>query len=1032
MASRLVRLGALLALIGVLHVGAVYAAGSYDPEVDYFTITTPRFHVIAPEGYEHIAVRAGLIAEDVLPRLTERYGWTPANRISLIINDQTDFANGFAQVLPAKIVTIFVTAPTEVSGLEDYDDWLQMVITHELTHIVHLDMAYGLPALGRAIFGKYIALNSYVAAWATEGLAVYEETLSSGAGRGRSSYVDMVLRTAALEDRFWSIDQAYRSYRYWPFGNVVYFVGGRFQLYLAERFGEDALLEYHRYYASTAIPYLTWPAAIHAFGESLESLWSSYEDEVTKKAEQTLALVSSSTAGLTLPTRLTNFGGQVLGPRVTPDGKSIIFSTSSPVDGARIRRMPIGGLLDGGADDVLLNDTLSKAIAFTPKGDAFYFQQTEINQRFYTHNSLLRYGISDGSVRRVGVYEADIEGFIAPSGSLRARDPDISPDGKRVVFVQSPYGSNRLVLAWLESDGATIHPRSIVPAQPDVQLSNPRFSPDGERIAVSRFAGGRRDVLIYDLDGNVIETITRDRAQDVDPSWSPDGRWLVFSSDRTGIYNLYAFDTTNRQLRRLTNLITGAYQPCVTPDARTIVYRGYSADGFDVYSVPFAPLAAPIVQRDLQPARAYDDSPRKAPPPSTHVPKPPPPAPFTGTPLGDLPEGWSLAEYSALDTILPFNDNWNLLPLVAADETQLFMRLTHVGSDALGEHSYAGWLEYYSNSQFVGGGASYVNNQLLPTFTLSGSASVRTFRIFDFESRQYLEDFHEQLIGGGFSVGLPLKQRHFISVGYSFSDRRPWRDPSLVAARRGVGFPSLGRFARVSLGYTYSNVRSFSYSISPERGLAASLALSGLSKGLGGDYEQIIFSAAFRYYLSMPWRTKHFTNHVLAMRFGLSVGGGPDLGEVFRLGGTAGSSALTTTTQNFSQLRGLSTGGLTGTGLVSGGLEYRAPIWRVERGLGTFPLVLRVIHAAVFADLGRTWDELDADLILDRPWEQFAVSAGGELRADVLLGWNVELELRLGWAQLLYAPCPFVADDACDDGNPLDASGPFFQIGSVF
>jgi len=1027
----------LFAFAGLLATaaGEASAAGAYDPDVDYFTITTPRFYVIAPRGYENIAVRAGLIAEDVLPRIAERYGWDPAGRISLVVNDQTDFANGFAQVLPSKIVTIFVTPPTEVSGLEDYDDWLQMVITHELAHIVHLDMAYGLPQFGRSVFGKYIALNSYVAAWATEGLAVFEETVSSGAGRGRSSYVDMVLRTAALDDRFWSIDQAYRSYRYWPFGNVVYFVGGRFQLWLAKTFGEDALLEYHRYYAATAIPYLTWPAAHHAFGESLESLWSRFEDEVTAQAELTLESVRSST--MTEPIRLTEFGGQVLGPRVTPDGKSIVFSTSSPVDGPRVRLMPItsttGEPIAVGDDRVLLNDTLSKSIAFSPKGDAFYFQQTEINQRFYRHNSLLRYGVEDSSVRRVKVDDASKEEFIAPSGSLRARDPDISRDGKRIVFVQTPYASNRLVLADLDKDGATIHPKSIVPAEPDVQLSNPRFSPDGKRIAVSRFAGGRRDVLIYDLKGEVLERITRDRAQDVSPTWSPDGRWIVFSSDRTGIYNLFAFDTDRRELRQLTNLITGAYQPCVSPDAQTIVYRGYSSDGFDVYAVPFAPESAGIVSRGLQPELTYDDTPRKAPRKTNLVVKPPPPAGFKGTPLRDLPEGWTLAEYSAFDTLLPFNDNWNLLPLVAADETQLFARLTHVGADALGDHAYSAWLEYYSRSQFVGGGATYVNNQLLPTFTLSGAASVRTFRIVDFETRELIEDFHERLIGGSFSIGLPIKQRHFISMSYSYSDRRPWVFPSQEAIERGVGFPRLGRFARVSLGYTYNNVRSFPYSISPERGLAASFALSGLSKGLGGDYEQIIFSTAFRYYLSMPWRTKHFTNHVLAMRLGLAVGGGPDLGEVFRLGGTAGSSAITTTTQNFQQLRGLRTGGLIGTGVLSAGLEYRAPIWRVERGLGTFPLVLRVIHAAVFADTGRVWDDLSVDLITQREqWEQFAVSAGGELRADVLLGWNVELELRVGWAQVLYAPCPFVEDSACDGGNPLDSSGPFFQIGSVF
>src|SRR5262249_12231523 len=146
------------------------AAGVYDPEVKFYTLTTPNFLVMYPEGYEHIALRAGHIAENTLPYLAESYHWRPAGRPAIIINDQTDFANGSASIIPSKVVTIYVTAPTEVSGLEDYDDWLTTVITHEMTHIVQLDMVYGLPWVGRLLFGKYVSMNQYTPAWVTEGV----------------------------------------------------------------------------------------------------------------------------------------------------------------------------------------------------------------------------------------------------------------------------------------------------------------------------------------------------------------------------------------------------------------------------------------------------------------------------------------------------------------------------------------------------------------------------------------------------------------------------------------------------------------------------------------------------------------------------------------------------------------------------------------------------------------------------------------------------------------------------------------------
>ena len=60
------------------------AAGVYDPELDYYTLTTPNFLVMYTAGYEHIALRAGEIAENTLPYLVDRYGWKPAGRISII------------------------------------------------------------------------------------------------------------------------------------------------------------------------------------------------------------------------------------------------------------------------------------------------------------------------------------------------------------------------------------------------------------------------------------------------------------------------------------------------------------------------------------------------------------------------------------------------------------------------------------------------------------------------------------------------------------------------------------------------------------------------------------------------------------------------------------------------------------------------------------------------------------------------------------------------------------------------------------
>ena len=83
----------------------------------------------------------------------------------------------------------------------------QLVITHELTHIFHLDRTRGIWALGQHIFGRAAPLfpNLYAPSWLTEGLAVYEESNLAGAGAYRGSEHRMIARsprsTAPFRDR---------------------------------------------------------------------------------------------------------------------------------------------------------------------------------------------------------------------------------------------------------------------------------------------------------------------------------------------------------------------------------------------------------------------------------------------------------------------------------------------------------------------------------------------------------------------------------------------------------------------------------------------------------------------------------------------------------------------------------------------------------------------------------------------------------------------------------------------------------------
>ena len=136
-----------------------------------------------------------------------------------------------------------------------------------------------------------------------------------------------------------------------------------------------------------------------------------------------------------------------------------------------------------------------------------------------------------------------------------------------------------------------------------INWSAPRWSPDGNRIAVSRWMrGGKFNVVLLDTLGNVEHQITDDEAIDATPAWSPDGRYVLFWSDRTGIPNLFAFDMRDRSLHQVTSVLTGAFQPDVSPDGRSIYFAGYHADGYHIQRMPFDTTAWRAVEPPRPPS----------------------------------------------------------------------------------------------------------------------------------------------------------------------------------------------------------------------------------------------------------------------------------------------------------------------------------------------------------------------------------------------------------------------------------------------
>jgi TolB protein len=104
----------------------------------------------------------------------------------------------------------------------------------------------------------------------------------------------------------------------------------------------------------------------------------------------------------------------------------------------------------------------------------------------------------------------------------------------------------------------------------------PRWSPDGRRMAFKSDRGGSYNLYVMDADGGNVTRLTEHAAVDHDPTWLPDGESMVFTSDRdrgTGRWDLYRLWIADRRVERLTNFFAGyAFMPSISPDGNWVAF----------------------------------------------------------------------------------------------------------------------------------------------------------------------------------------------------------------------------------------------------------------------------------------------------------------------------------------------------------------------------------------------------------------------------------------------------------------------------
>jgi len=952
------------------------------PSARWMTLETPHFELHFYPEERDFAEKSALIAERAYRLITRYLNWEPRGRTSVLLIDQTDAANGGASSVPYNFIYAYGAPPDGMDELSDFDDFVKLLLTHEFTHVVHLDTILSwCPRLVDSVLGKIYAPNLSQPTWFIEGLAVLMESRQTTAGRLRSSFYDMHLRVPFLEGKVLPLDKVTVGFGplVYPGGSVPYLYGSSLLRFIEDRYGPEKVREISHRYGNECLAGGVNRVAWQALGRPYSGLGGDIWHDWSKSYSHRYALQKEEAERheLTTARRLTFDApaprGTLPRPLFFRDGTLVYQRENNDQRPAYVRM----DLATGAREDLLESHGGGPA-APTPDGRGLVFQRVNFIPLGWRISGSAHTSWTD-------IYHLDLgNGSVRPlTSGYRAHEPDVSPDGTQVACAVA-VGDRSRQLALVPVAGGP--PRVLAPDAPGL-VYTPAFSPDGRTIAYSRWKpGGYRDIHLYDLASGTDRPLTIDRAMDVDPRFTPDGKYLLWTSDRTGIYDVYAYDLATAQLYQVTNVLSGAFQPVVSNDGRTLVYSGFTNDGFDLYAMPFDPTAFRLAQPF---ANARADAPGKLQGESD--------SPDAVPGESDVPIITRTTTYKPWKYMYP--RTWNISFYSEALGFGRSGFISTVIGDPVGNHAVAANLLVPFAEGEVSAAVAYSYTRLFPSLDLSFRRTAQRVPglIIDGVNTLYLQ----HVIGLTASTTMTYLQRPSasgqLSFGYDYNAYGPANPLPLADPTSGIVVrPEIGPDANVFMWWYFSNVHSWRYSISGQEGRLIRMNLRFSDPTLGGRFHTTELSASWQEYLTPPWARLH----ALALLWSGGIGIG-DKRDFFGLGGFFEQDTLRAIFLNRPQcctfLRGYPSNAFVGDAYQIVSAEYRAPVIRIERGYETFPAYFRTMWVALFGDAGNAYQGRFQPT-------QLKTDVGVEANLGLNLGYYLETQLKFGYAHGFSAP----------------------------
>jgi tricorn protease len=171
------------------------------------------------------------------------------------------------------------------------------------------------------------------------------------------------------------------------------------------------------------------------------------------------------------------------------------------------------------------------------------------------------------------------------------RDPNWSPDGKRIAYFSDESGEYALHLRDQTGMGEV---KKISLGKPSSYFYSPRFSPDSKKIL---FTDKRLNVWYLDVEKGTpvkVDTNTYENPfQVLDPNWSPDSKWIVYTKQlKNRLCAVHVFSLETGKATQVTDGMSDARYAAFDKNGKYLYFTASTNNGpttgwLDMSSFPF-------------------------------------------------------------------------------------------------------------------------------------------------------------------------------------------------------------------------------------------------------------------------------------------------------------------------------------------------------------------------------------------------------------------------------------------------------------